>query len=310
MNGIRISTAKLIGLLFAAAAVCAAAPDYFPLQVGNSWVYRVTQGRLSQPGTINVEARETIEGRDYYRLSFFENTIYLRQIENGSILKYDKETKQETVWLPFGVPEGQTVPTSMDDCSRNATVVSTATKLTTTLGQFDNALELRYQANCADAGVTVQYFIPYVGMVLHETTSIAGPVRHELTYSRTGATNIDVKTNAFTVSTDAKTYKAGHSADMLVRVSLRVTEPITLTFPSGQNSDMRIFNEKGENVYTWSADKLFPMIYRELRIEPGERTFVMEAPISRLAPGRYQVEAWLSTQPRQYSGVVTFDVVP
>ena len=68
MNGTRISTAKLIGLLFAAAAICAAAPDYFPLQVGNSWAYRVTQGRLSRPGTINVEAKETIEGREYFRV--------------------------------------------------------------------------------------------------------------------------------------------------------------------------------------------------------------------------------------------------
>ena len=309
MNGTRISTARLIGLLFAAAAVCAAASDYFPLRAGNSWAYRVTQGRLSRPGTINVEARETIEGREYYRVNFFEDLIYLRQIENGSILKYSKETKQETLWLPFGAAQGQTVQTSMDDCSRSATLESTAARISTSLGQFDNALQLKYTPNCADAGVTAQYFLPYVGMVLHETTSIAGPVRHELVYSRTGATNLDVKTNAFTVSSDAKTYKAGQTTDMLVRVSLRVTEPIVLTFPSSQNSDLQITNERGEILYTWSMDKLFAMVFREERIEPGERTFVMEAPVGNLAPGRYQVEAWLTTQPRQYSGVVSFEVV-
>ena len=309
MNGTRISTARLIGLLFAAAAVCTAAPDYFPLQPGNSWAYRVTQGRLSRPGTINVEARETIDGREYFRVNFFEDMLYLRQVENGSILKYDKQTKQETVWLPFGSPQGQTVATSMDNCSRSATVESAAARITTSLGQFDNALQLKYTPNCADAGVTVQYFLPYVGLVMHETTSIAGPVRHELVYSRSGATNLDVKTNAVTVGTDAQTYKAGQTAEMLVRVSLRVTEAVRLTFPSSQNTDMRITNDKGETVYTWSADKLFAMIFREERFEPGERTFVMDAPVGNLPPGRYQVEAWLTTQPRQYSGSVGFEVV-
>ena len=309
MNGTKISTARLIGLLFAAAALCAAAPDYFPLQVGNSWAYRVTQGRMSRPGTINVEARETIDGREYFRVKFFEDTVYLRQVDTGSIMVYNRETRQEGVWLPLGAAQGTTVRTELDQCSRNATVASTAARVKTVLGEFDSALHIRYTATCADAGITEQYFLPYVGMVLHETTSIAGPVRHELVYSRTGATNLDVRTNAFTVATDAQTYKAGQTADMLVRVTLRVTEPVTITFPSGQNTDMRITNDKGETVYFWSADKLFAMIFREERFEPGERTWLMEAPIGNLPPGRYQVEAWLATQPRQYSGTVTFDIV-
>jgi hypothetical protein len=310
MNGTRISITRLTGLLFAAAVLCAAAPDYFPLQVGNSWAYRVTQGRTSRAGTINVEARETIEGRDYFRVNFFENTVYLRQVESGSILVYNKETKQEGLWLPLGSAQGQTVQTEIDPCSRSATIESTAARLKTTLGEFDNALQIRYTVTCADAGITQQYFLPYVGMVFYETSSIAGPVRHELVYSRTGATNLDVQTNAFTVATDAPTYKVGQTTDMLVRVTLRVTQPIVLTFPSGQNGDLRITNERGENVYTWSADKLFAMIFREERLEPGERTWLMEAPITNLPRGRYQVEAWLATQPRQYSGVVSFEIVP
>ena len=310
MNGTRISITRLIGLLFAAAVLCTAATDYFPLQVGNSWAYRVTQGRMSRPGTINVEARETIDGRGYFRVNFFEEIVYLRQVESGSIMVYDRETKQEGVWLPLGAAQGQTVQTEMDRCSRTATIQSTAAPVKTVLGEFNNALQIRYTPSCADAGITQQYFLPYVGMVSHETSSIAGPVRHELVYSRTGATNLDARSNAFTVGTDAPVYKVGQTADALVRLTLRVTEPMTLTFPSGQDGDLRITNEKGESVYVWSADKLFPMIYRELRFEPGERTWLMEAPISTLPVGRYHVEAWLSTQPKQYSGVVSFQIVP
>jgi hypothetical protein len=309
MNGTRTSIARLTCLLAAAAALHAAVPEYFPLQVGNSWAYRVTQGRMSRPGTINVEALQTFEGRDYFRVNFFEQQVFVRTSDNGSLLKYEPATKQESVWLPFGTPEGQTVPTDMDPCSRSATVASAAAKVKTVLGEFGNALHIKYTPNCADAGIIEQYFLPYVGMILHETTSIAGPVRHELVYSRTGLTNIVAETNAFTLATDKPVYKAGENTQMLARVALRVTEPITLTFPSGQNSDLRITNEKGESVYTWSADKLFIQVFREETIGAGERNWVMEVPLGNLPPGKYSAEGWLTTQPRRYSAVVSFEVV-
>lgn len=290
-------------------AATLAGSDYFPLQVGNSWAYQITQGRVSRPGTINVEAIESVEGQSYFRVSFFEQSLLLRQQQDGSILLYDRDSKTENVWLPFGLKEGSVTSTVMDQCSRMVTIASVAAKVTSILGAFDNALHLRYTPNCADAGVTQQYFLPYVGMLLHETTSIAGPVRYELVYSRTGSTNVVAKTNAFTLSTDSPVYKAGQEAEMLARVTLRVTSPIRLTFPSGQNSDMRILNERGESVYFWSADKVFLQIFREMQME-GERNFVMSVPVGNLPPGRYTAEGWLATQPKLYSATVTFEVVP
>jgi hypothetical protein len=190
-----------------------------------------------------------------------------------------------------------------------ARVDSTSAQVKTIVGEFNNALRISYTPNCADTGVTQQYFLPYVGMIIHETTSIAGPVRHELTYSRTGLTNIVAEANAFTLSVDAPAYKAGENAKMLARVSLNVTQPVTLTFPSGQNSDLRITNQKGETVYFWSADKLFAQVFREEEIGPGERSWVMEVPLGNLPPGRYTAEGWLTTQPRRYSAVVSFEIV-
>lgn len=303
MNGLRTFTASLLLI----GATTAEAADYFPLQVGNSWAYRVTQGRFSRPGTVNIERIERVDGRDYYRVAFFEQSLLLRQGEDGSLIKYDAEIKSESVWLPLGAAEGDTVRTSMDDCSRAATIASTSAKVTAPVGEFENALRIAYTPNCADAGVTEQYFLPHVGMLVHETTSIAGPVRHELVYSRTGATNVVARTNAFTLATDAPVYKAGQN-EILARVTLRVTDPVTLTFPSGQSTDLRITNEKGDVVYVWSADKLFTQVFREERIE-GERNWVMSVPAANLAPGRYTAEGWLTTQPRLYSAQVTFEVV-
>jgi hypothetical protein len=144
--------------------------------------------------------------------------------------------------------------------------------------------------------------------VVHEETSIAGPVRYELVYSRTGATNVVAQTNEVTLATDAPSYRVGQQNEILARMTLRVSAPVLLTFPSGQSTDLRLLNEKGEHVYTWSADKLFTQVFREELIE-GERNWVMSVPVANLEPGRYTAEGWLTTSPRRYSATVTFEIV-
>lgn len=308
MSGRRTFTTKLACLFFGVALFSQAA-DYFPLQVGNSWVYQVTSGRGARPGAINVEAKETLNGREYFRVSFFEQIVYLRLGENGNVIRFDKDSGAESVWLPIGSTPGAAVLTQLDSCSKEARVGTASAPLKTILGEFGNALEVRYKPNCADAGVTVQYFLPYIGMLVHETTSIAGPVRYELSYVRSGLTSHAATQQTFGISTDKPVYKAG-TEEIHVRLTLNVSEPVVLTFPSGQSSDLRLTDSTGKTVYTWSMDKLFAQVFRQERVEPGERNFVMTVPAGNLAPGRYQVEGWLTTQPRQYNATVPFEIVP
>lgn len=272
-------------------------------------MYRVTQGRLTEPGAVNVEGTQRVEDREYYRVRFFSQPLLIRQGGDGSLLKYNPSDKTEGVWLPFGTAEGMQVRTEMDSCSAVATIASMAAKIKTPVGDFDNALRIAYTPNCADAGVTEQYFLPYVGMIVHERTTIAGPIRYELVYSRTGATNIVAETNEFTLATDAPSYKAGQKKELLARLTLRVTQPVALTFPSGQSFDLRITDEKGDTVYQWSRDKVFTQVFREEQIE-GERTWAVSVPIDGFAPGKYKAEGWLATTPRQYSAVVAFEITP
>jgi hypothetical protein len=156
----------------------------------------------------------------------------------------------------------------------------------------------------------MMYFVPAVGPVVYETTSIAGPVRWELIYARAGSTAVEAPQIGFTVALDAPVYRKTNDTAMLARVTLRNTnvEPVILTFPSGQNYDLRIWNDRGEIVYTWSADKLFPQVFRREQLAQGERTFAFSVPLASLPVGRYVVEAWLATQAREYVGIVGFEV--
>ena len=133
MPGIKTSIAKTL-LLFSAATLsgvnlAAATPEYFPLQVGNSWVYRSTLARSSRVQTISVDAIESVNGRQYFRVQFFERPLLVRAGEDGSLYVYDTETNQESLWLPFAATEGQQTNSEFESCSKSATVRSKTAKV-------------------------------------------------------------------------------------------------------------------------------------------------------------------------------------
>src|SRR6266540_2699897 len=91
---------------------------------------------------------------------------------------------------------------------------------------------------------------------------------------------------SFNMALDAPRYPAGGA--MGIRLTLRSTgpDPLILNFPSGQSFDFKICNDKGDVVYTWSANKVFALIIRRETFGPGERTYGLTAPLTTLPPGR------------------------
>lgn len=313
MHGTRIFISSSLLLLSMPMFANAASPEYFPLRVGNSWVYKVTQGRFAtEPRTIEVEAPQLFRGQEYFRVSYFGQTVWLRAGEDGSLFSFDTVAGQEHPWLGLGLEEGATFPTGIDPCTTSGRIESRAAKITAPLGEFSNALRITYTGTCADAGITEDYFLPYVGLLRHVTTSIAGPVQYDLVYARSGATNVDVSQLGFTMALDSTTYKAGRTAQANVRLTLRSTlsEPVPLTFRSGQSYDIKIYNDRGEIVYVWSADKVFTQIIRMEKFGPGERNYAVPVPLSNLSAGRYLAEGYLKTEPRQFSATIGFEIAP
>ena len=224
---------------------------------------------------------------------------------------FDTTAGQEQTWIRFDAAEGQSFPVAIEPCTRAAKIESKMAKVKTPAGEWDNAIQLSFETGCADAGLTSMYFVPGLGPVVYETTSIAGPVRWELIYSRAGSTAAEAPQVAFTVALDAPVYQAAESLNILVRLTLRNThsQPVTLTFPSGQRYDVRIWNDRGQVVYTWSADKLFPQVFTTEKVGPGEKTFPFCRNCAESPAGRYVAEAWLSTGNREYVGIIGFEVI-
>lgn len=103
---------------------------------------------------------------------------------------------------------------------------------------------------------------------------------------------------------------------LLARFTLRNTtsDPIRLEFPTSQRYDLEIRNEAGEVVYRWSDGKAFLDVVNSEDFGPGERNYTVLVPLSGkdgspMQPGRYTVEAWLSTgRLRTFVASVAFEM--
>ncbi|MBL8173748.1 MAG: hypothetical protein JNK48_03710 [Bryobacterales bacterium] len=289
-------------IVFAAMALTAtlSGQDYFPLEVGNQWIYRIG-GALSgvqTPGTLVVEimGSRTVDGREYFQLAGMPGGMRLvRKNEAGTLVFFSEQDRGEHNWVAFGANTGEAFLSEIDDCNPAAVIQSRNADLRSPLGDFrEAALRVGYSpGRCADAGLISETYLPYVGLAQRRMSNIAGEVVWDLVYARLGGfTVFSEAERSFQASLNASRF--GANDPIAVRMTLRNTSgtPWELTFPSGQDFDVAIRNEKGDEVYRWSSGRAFTLAIRTLRIG-GERNYaVVVRP--NLAAGTYVLTASLA----------------
>jgi hypothetical protein len=297
----------LVAFLLAGGLV-AAQPDYFPLRPGNQWTYRAS--RFGNSFTLEILEAGTEAPAGYSLVRGFPGgDVWLRMSDEGTLYAWNPRTGSEAVWAAFGSAAGEPYSTSIDPCSKTGVIRSKAAKAEIPIGQFDNALAISYPpTGCADAGLTSEMYLPYVGLVQRTTTTFAGPVVYDLVYARLndGLTIITAPEQSFTLGLDNVTYSPGAMATARLTVRNTMPTPLRLTFPSGQRYDVIVRNEKGDVVYQWSDGKAFTMVFGTMDVT-GERTWLVTFPVPGKA-GRYEVEAWLATPSPAPRGHAAIDV--
>src|SRR3982751_6585306 len=243
-----IRTGSLLLCLSLPSILEAATPDYFPLQTGNVWVYKQTSGNvLNDARTIEVGRISTFNGQAYYSVNFFGRAVWLRNASDGKLYAYGVDAKTETLWFDFAATSGQSFSTSIDNCSKSASIDTKATNYHGPFGDFSNVLTVVYQpGGCADAGFVSDVFLPYIGLLQHTEQSIAGPLVFDLVYSRTGLTEVTDSAVGFGLALDSTSYPfAGRiTSHAVARMTIRnnTAAPLKLTFPSGQDFDLVVRN--------------------------------------------------------------------
>jgi len=323
MSGKRISTASL--LLIWTGLLGAAEPDYFPLHVGNQWIYRAAGTRGDGLLVLEITRTAQFEGRVYWLLHGLPQRDYwLRMDAEGTLWAYDPDAGREEVWYAFQKPEGEEYRTALPGALSRAVIVSRKAHYKGPIGEVDYALEIEYPG-VFQVGVVRELFLPYIGMV-YRRQNAGGPavITYELIYSRTGGvTVISEPELSISLTLDRAIYYADlmppvdperAAPVMTARITLRnVTgRPLELVWPSGQRYDFLIRNEKGDVVWRWSEGKAFILLFSTEAFS-GERNYVelirLATPEGKpLAQGRYTLEAWLATQPRAYTATAAFEI--
>ncbi len=62
------------------------------------------------------------------------------------------------------------------------------------------------------------------------------------------------------------------SLTMALTIRNHTDQTVTIHHASGQKYDFRLFDAQGENLYTWSSDKMFAAVTGTTEIKPGEET--------------------------------------
>ncbi|MEZ5353619.1 MAG: BsuPI-related putative proteinase inhibitor [Bryobacteraceae bacterium] len=285
--------------------------DYFPLHVGNQWVYQQQGGALAlNPVVVEIAEAKVVDGRVFSLLRGLpEGELWLTQDADGVLYSMDPVTMREAVWARFRTAEGGTYTSGISACNSTAKVDSRNATVKVPAGEWGGALAISYpNPSCADAGLESEVFLPWIGLMKRTSTTIAGPVSLELIYARVGGVTVLAQPEvSFAVTLDKAIYRPGEM--ITARLTLRATQgaPLTLNFSSGQRFDFSIKNRAGESAYTWSADKLFPQVTGTESVR-GERNWVLRAPAPQ-AVGSYSAEGWLATAAGQsYRGTVSFAV--
>lgn len=297
-----------LSLFFAAFAF---SQDYFPLQVGNQWIYQVNGSLRLDPVVMEIAGTVSIDNVTYFTLRGLTSEMLVRKNDEGTLVIYDTAEKREKTWVPFGAATGEAFQTEVDPCNRTGVIRSRNAVIKLPVGEFNNGLEVGYQTfQCADAGLVTETFLPDVGLVQRRITTIAGERSYDLVYARVNdSTVVTGPELGFGVSLDKTTYGPGQR--VLVRITIRNTKntPLELTFPSGQDFDVVIRNEKGEEVYRWSQGRVFTQAIRQVRIE-GERNWSVAIDLDQrffdLVAGNYTLTANLAVIGPKFESTIGF----
>ena len=272
-----------------------------------------------EPFVITVVRGDVIDGRWYALVRGFPSgNTWLRLGEDGTLYSYDADRRVESVWVAFATPEGGTFQTQITDCNKEARIDSRNAAWKGPIGEFDNALTVAYPPGvCADAGITNEVYLPYVGLVERTSTTIAGPLQYKLVYANLGGvTFISAPEQSFALALDKHVYTVGPEIPaMNVRLTLRNTrlDPFTLGFASAQRFDLVFKDAAGNILYRWSEGKAFATLSSEVSVG-GELTHAIRVPLADragnpLPAGVYTAEGFLTnTPPKRYTATVAFEV--
>jgi hypothetical protein len=306
--------------------------DYFPLQVGNEWIYG------DGATTISVQVLgETVESN---RIKYFDVSGYLpgdqaavRKLRRGlpgQVLEYNPGG-EDFLWYRFGLFRGawqfETAGEVPCVTGSRVSIGSFGEVVEVPAGISAHTLRLDFLSPCMDAGISREYFAPGVGLVQRVMNTIAGPRTFRLLSARVGPNVWPPALYGVEVATDRPVYFNNLMPPIIApwptmhaRLVVRnqTDTPVEFTYPTSQRFDFIVRDAQGKEVLRWSDGKAFAMVVGRETLVRGWRSYpadiVLRTRDGKLLPsGSYTLLGYLATKGSEsglfgMAGIVTLEI--
>jgi hypothetical protein len=300
------------------------AASYFPLRVGNEWVYAVSSQVERAEWRAAVTGRKVApNGVAYFELAgYFGPTRLARSVLRGLVSEFNPDGERDNLWYLLGAPVGtswelvlEPLPTlgPMADCisGSKALLASRTEVVRVPAGEFRDVVRIDYRSPCADAGLASEYFAPGVGLIKRVELTFAGPRASELLRARLGDIELPRLPYGSALELESPHYvnnlmpPLGPDALPVLRgvyvLRNRTPLPVELLFSGCKSVSVQVLNEAGEVVARGrgddggccACDNVFRFtLANDVLALPF--AFRLATPEGRPLPdGRYSVEATL-----------------
>ncbi len=111
------------------------------------------------------------------------------------------------------------------------------------------------------------------------------------------------------LSTNETTYQSGEPIHIRFTMVNQTGTPIRLEFTNAQRFDVTIGDAHGNEVWRWSAGRMFATVMGHETLGPEDPRLTYEAVFrGSLAPGPYRVRAWLTDARQHFSSTIGIEV--
>ncbi|MGH9671642.1 MAG: BsuPI-related putative proteinase inhibitor [Bryobacteraceae bacterium] len=292
------------GILFLSLAGGLTAGDMLPLATGNQWAYR--DAATGQSFMMRVGTPVFINQTVYYSLhGYAEGMVLVRANEKGDLFFRDEDRDMDVLLTSFNPENWFDAPRRQ--CPEHGQALRMRGDHQGPAGRW-SVVEVSYVPySCGDAGDQTEQFAENIGMVRRVVNTIAGPRTFDLVFARVGNQTISASdTGSFSVMATPGTDPGTWLATMRIDLG---GGSLKLRFPSAQEFDLKLRDQDGNILWTWSADKLFAQAAHQIVIAGSWTATVVvpHPPAIPEGPATYTLEAFLTTaetEPRM-GGVTT-----
>jgi len=259
---------NIINLLFATSIIAVSSAKAGEVDSFND--YKEFTSNYGQSKTVALSDRF---GSQWKQVSNYlgKEVMWLKTSAN-SISTLSQQSRSVKL-VNFNDPIGTRYSVNLDSCTQSAILAGQVQSMTTLAANFDSVVRVEFDGYCNDAGLVSAWFSPEAGLIKWTEQTIAGTVDYELEYAKLAGMNypayegIEVSAN---FPAEPIMLNETDSVEAYITLSNQTSEPIELTFNSGQLFDIYLYDSNDKLVNQWSSGRMFTQAFQTIILESGQ----------------------------------------